>query len=678
MFMKFQNLKGAQTRTFSMSSGLRLLRQTGGHNLRKCSSTILLANRTKQIKPFQALLARNSSTSPTIQIQRPYVDPKYSYAFGRSQEHLIYSTVDKEFEKCVRLIPDEVMLTSYAENKQVTYKQFHQDVNRLSKNLVRKLNIAKGDSVGVFAYNCYNWMVAQYACSKVGAILTPINPSYKARELGYILKKGQVKCLFMPGPKSVQFELNNHLKVLSSSEIVESMRKGETPLESVILLDSENEYDIEDLSETAKLPPGCKIYKWAEIQDNDGVIYRSVSEAEDAGANVDQACIIDPDLVGPDDTFAIYYTSGTTGTPKGACVTQFTVMNNVRFCQIRIRVGRSKNWRLVAATCLPMFHIFAGVLNALAPIAANSHIILAGYKYDINQFANCIIEHKANTITVTPTILIDLIALVEAKKITNFPLKIVQCGGAALPAEVVTKAYKTLPNLEEFRLGYGSTENGSVSTLQNIHEPDEIRAFTTGPPLDFTEVRVVNPSTGRILPHMELGEIQTRGYNTMTEYLDEPVKTAEAITLDRWYRTGDMGFMHPHGSLQISGRMKQMIIKGGENIYPEEVRQLIHSLDYVEDAHVVGVPDKRFGEQVCAWVKLKQGYKEAMSKENRQSEKEIHKDDILDYCKKNITYFKVPKYLLFVDEFPMTPTKKVQAHVMTEKSIEILGLQGEM
>lgn len=679
--LRYQLTNGHQLRGFSAIASSRAnIIQIGRSNKtptdqERVAWNILEYNRARLIK--------TSTRSVGTQLLRPYVDPKLSYAFGRSNEHLIYSTAARQLDRCVAEKPNEVAYVSYLENKEITFQQLDEDINKLTKCLMTKFNIGKGDSVGVFAYNCYHWVLVQLTCSRIGAILTPINPSYKAHELAFVLKRGKVKCLFMPGPKSVQSELNDHMGILQSEKVLKMAESGEIKLETVILLDAENSYKItrdpqkvdssDPLSIHLKLA-SCQMHNW-DITQNDGQVFKTVEEAQEAGLKESEACIVSPDVMSPDDVFAVYYTSGTTGAPKGACISQFTAINNVRCCQIRLRHGRPKNWKITMVTILPMFHIFAGVLNALSPLVGDSVVIYSGYKYDIKNFVDAIFKYQANYITLTPTVLIDMLAYIETNKLTEVPLKIIQSGGAWLAPDVVERAFKTLPNLEELRTGYGSTENGSVATCQTIHEPFETRPFSVGPPMDFTEVRIVKAGTNDdVVPLGELGEVQTRGYNTMVEYLDQPDKTAEVLTPNRWYKTGDVGFMYPHGSISINGRIKEIIIKGGENIYPEEVEQLIHKLDCVEDVHVVGVPDKRFGEQVCAWVKLKEGYKEAVSEEGRSSDKEIHKNDIIKYCKDNITYFKVPKYLLFVDDFPMTPSRKAQKFIMSKRSCEILGL----
>lgn len=612
------------------------------------------------------------------------MDPKFSYVYGRSSNHLVYSTIDRELEKRFRASPDDLAFVSHFERRRITYRQLEHDINKLAKSLVSKFNVKKGDFVGVFAYNCYNWILIELTCSRLGAILTPINPSYKPEELGHVLKKGKVKCLFMPGPLSIQADLNDHIQILQSSEIVSMSKAKELLLENVILMDEEIEYEI-SYSKTGNTVKGdhkidfklenCKLSNWSETY-SDGEIYWSLEDAKQkCGQNLREAIIVDSSLNQPEDLFAVYYTSGTTGKPKGACISQFTAINNVRMAQLRIRNGNA-DAKIVVATTLPMFHIFAGVLHTLGPVCAGTTVVYASYKYDLEAYVKSIIENQAYSTSLTPTMLIDMLSYIDKHKLNKVvPLTLVQPGGAALAPELVTKTFKTLPNLKEVRMGYGSTENGSVATFQTIHEPSDTRAFTVGPPLDFTEIRVVKPDTETIVPIGETGEIQTRGYNTMTCYLDDPEKTAQVFTRNgQWYKTGDIGFLHPHGSLQVSGRIKHMIIKGGENIYPQEVEDLIHKLECVEKVHVIGVPDERFGEQVCAWIKLKSEYKQVEGVACKRGATDVCEDDIIEHCKKNITYFKVPKYVLFVDDFPMTPTKKVQANVMVEESIKRLGL----
>lgn len=600
------------------------------------------------------------------------MDPNLSYSYGKSQGHLVYSTVMKELGLRLDKDGDELAYISQAESKKVTLREFDRDVSRLSKSLLTRFNLSKGDSLALYAYNCYNWLVVQFACARIGVILVPVNPSNKPQELIHVLKSGKPKCIFFPGPKSVQTGLNNHLEVLRSREISEALASGDLMLKDVVFMDGikGDEYDLADqlLSVT-----NCRLHTWADCM-KDGIIYRSLKEAEAAGVNEKDAHVVDIDIVSPDDPFAIYYTSGTTGLPKGAVISHFTALNNSRICFERLVQALPKNEKPIMITTLPFFHILAGILLSFPPLCSGSVLINSSHKYDLQTLIEATSEHGANITTLTPTILIDMLAYIESNNLgSEFSLKTVLSGGAFIPPEVVSRTFKTLKNIREVRIGYGSTENGGVATMQCSHEPDETKAISVGGPIDFTELRIVDPDTEKLLPHGEPGEIQTRGHNAMLEYLNQPDKTAEVLTSHRWYRTGDMGIMHPHGSIQVVGRRKSLIIKGGENIYPEEVARYILRLPYVENAHVIGVPDKRYGEQVCAWVKLKPGFCEA-STDADQSQRQITKDEVIEFCKQGMTHFKVPKYILFVDSFPMTPTKKAQAHIMVQESIKILGL----
>lgn len=620
------------------------------------------------------------------QCLRPYVDPKLSYAFGKSNDSLVYNSIARQLEDQCRLGPDKLAFVSHYEGKQVTMAQFTIDVNRLANTLITKLNISKGDNVAIYSYNCYNWLVIQFACIRIGAILTPINPSNKADELSYILETGNIKCLFTQGPKSVQAELNNHLATLKSEKISALIQANKLKLEHVVLMDSENNYDGLLELPTYKISNSIKLTQWQNTQDN-GQVYGSLAEAEQAGLTESSAIIVDPSSICPDDPFAIYYTSGTTGKPKGACVSHFAALNNARFVLSRFRHGRPKSWEPMLVTMLPLYHIFAGVLCSFYPLMGSGAVIFPGYKYNIGQLVESLIKYQCTLIALTPTILIDMLAYIDVNKLNSqIPLRIVQSGGAPLPPQIVKRAYKLLPQLEEVRVGYGSTENGAVATLQTMHEPGETKATSVGPPLDFTEVRVAQvvkgSREGKTMPLGEQGEIQTRGHNVMIEYLNEPDKTASVITPNRWYRTGDIGFMHPHGSIEMSGRIKNLIIRGGENIYPQEIERVILQMKQVEDVHVIGVPDSRFGEQVCAWVKLKADFKPIGQTISAGSEscptsatgEPVTDEQVIEFCKERLTYFKVPRYVFFADNFPMTPTKKAQKHIMTELACKKLGI----
>lgn len=581
----------------------------------------------------------------------PYVHNRVSYAYGRSLKELRYCTVAPLIETLAKREPHSTAVVVYDEGISKNFEQLNADINRLVNGMVEKLGLKRGDKVGVYSYNSYQFLLIQYACNKLGVMLNPLNPSYKSHEFNYVMGKADVKVLFTPGKDSKQSSLNDHWSVICDDSLAQLQEKGSLEsLTNIIILDGD--YDKNHL----KFKRPIEVDSWRSVFTNKPTLDSSV-----------QAMVDD---VSPDDIYGIYYTSGTTGFPKGAAITQFNVINNTALSTERVFTQRAPHFQSMRPNVclpLPLFHEFAGVLGVLSPFIEGGSCVFPGMRYNIQQVVDSIVRFKCNAIFLTPTILIDLLAHVEANKVTNFPLRSILIAGSAVMSELVHKTHKILPDLEEFRIGYGSSENGVIASIQTTLEPAETRPYTVGPPLDFTEIRIVDINTGETTPIGQSGEVQTRGFNTMMGYFNDPDKTAEVITDSRWYKTGDIGIIDKHGSLQIVGRIKDLIIKGGENIYPAEVETVLHTHEAIEDAHVFGVPDKRFGEEVCTWIRLKSACK-------IQSSEDEHRKDIIDYCKKRLTYFKVPKYVIFVDEFPVTPVKKIKKFEMRAQTAKMLSL----
>lgn len=622
-------------------------------NLRPLSTTRWLDQELK-VDLKQQHTPNNPSywTSTNVSLA-PHVDERLSYAYGRSSKELKYSTIAPMIEAMSKREPHSTAVVIYDEGINKSFEQLNADVNRLVNGLVKKLNLKRGDKVGVYSYNNYQFLLIQYACNKLGLALNPINPSYKAHEFSYVLGKSGVRVLFAQGKNSKQSSLNDHWSVICDESLGRLQEDGNIAnLTDVIILDGE--YDQSELS----------------VKDVNVSHWRSVFQSN--CAELEPASQAQIDEVRSDDIFGIYYTSGTTGFPKGATVTQFNVINNVALSCNRIFNQRGPKFQVLRPNiCLPipLFHEFAGVLGALSPFIDGGSIVLPGMRYSIQTVVESILRFKCNSIFLTPTILIDLLAYVESNNLKNVPLKSILIAGSPVVSELVRKTHKTLPDLEELRIGYGCSENGVIVSIQTSQEPEETRLYTVGPPLDFTEVRIVDTSSGETTLLGQSGEVQTRGFNTMLGYYNDPEKTNEVITKSRWYKTGDLGIIDKHGSLQIVGRIKDLIIKGGENIYPAEVETVLHSHEAIEDAHVFGVPDKRFGEEICVWVKLNKNNLSA-----GRSEDELKKD-ILDYCKERLTYFKVPKYVIFVTDFPMTPVKKIKKFEMRAQTSRMLNLE---
>lgn len=579
----------------------------------------------------------------------PHVDDRLSYTYGKSLKELKYCTLAPMMDAMSKREPHSTALVLYEEGINKSFEQLNSDINKLVNGMVHNLGLKRGDKVGLFSYNTYQFLLIQFACNKLGLILNPINPSYKSHEFSYVLGKADAKVLFMPGKNSKQSSLNDHWSVICDESLGVLQSQGSIKkLEQIILLDGD--LDAHDLA-----MKNIKVSGWRSVFTSNPNIDPSVQD------------IIDQ--VSSDDIYGIYYTSGTTGFPKGAAISQFNVINNVALSCERLFNQRGPNFTSIRPNVclpLPLFHEFAGVLGVLLPFIDGGSIVFPGMRYNIQSVVESIIRFRCNAIFLTPTILIDLLRYVEDNGISRVPLKTILVAGSAVVSELVHKTHKILPDLEELRIGYGSSENGVIATIQTSQEPLETRPFTVGPPLDFTEIRIADANTEETTLLGQSGEVQTRGFNTMVCYYNDQEKTNEVITKARWYKTGDLGIIDKHGSLQIVGRIKDLIIKGGENIYPAEVETVLHTHQAVEDAHVFGVPDKRFGEEVCVWIKLKTSMKEADEDDVR--------NDVIDFCKKRLTYFKVPKYVIFVDEFPVTPVKKIKKFEMRARTTKMLNL----
>lgn len=614
----------------------------------KTKTSIRTLYTTKQNLTFK--LFDNEIDSNKLSV-KPFVHNKLSYAFGRSNKELMNIKFQDVIDNIRNKKPNARAVVVFDENISKTYEDLDNDINKLVNGLVNKLKLKKGDRVGIFSSNNYQYLLIQFACLKLGLIMNPFNSACKANEFYHMLTKSEVNVLFMPGTGSKQSKLNDHSSIICDKSLLELQNNGLlNNLTDIILLDGnlkEEELNIKNI----------KIHDWKSLIDNSSI---NQDHLDNLYKSVDS-----------DDIYGVYYTSGTTGAPKGAAISQFNAINNCKFTAERFFIERKPTFdSIIPNVCLPLplFHEYAGIFGLLSPFFYGGSVVLIGLKYDINMLLEAIIKHNCNVLLSTPTILFDFINFVIDNKIDtkSLPIKSILIGGSPVMPELLNKTYRTFRNLEDIRIAYGSTENGVVSTLQTTNESLDTRLKSVGPPLDFTEIRIVDTRSGLITPLNEPGEVQTRGFNTMLCYHNEPKGTESAITKTRWYKTGDLGTIDEHGSLKISGRIKDLIIKGGENIYPAEVEAIIHTHEAIDDAYIIGVPDKRYGEEVCAWIKLVKKFKS-------QNEDKL-REDIKLHCREKMTYNKVPKYILFVDEFPSTPIKKVKKFEMVAQSINILNL----
>lgn len=607
-------------------------------------------HQTDQMPPRSVKLPQHAEWSGTTAVSMPpYVDPQISYAYGKSTKELRYTTLSPMMERMCQIEPHSTALVVYDEGISKSFEQLNADINRLVNTLVERFDLKVGDAVGLFSYNNYQSLVIHYACNKLGLVINPFNPSFKVHEFSHVLQRSNIKVLFMPGKNSRQSSLNDHWSVICDKKLGELQQKGEfSSFKDIVLMDG-------DKDESCLALQGIRVSRWHSILSND--------------PNLSLEAMRRIDHVSSDNLYCVYYTSGTTGFPKGAAITQFNAINNASFGMSRLfseRGPRFKSMRPNICIPLPLFHAFAGILGVLMPFTHGGSYVITGMRYSIQSVVESILRFKCNTMYLTPTILIDMLNYVEQNNIMKFPLKIILIAGSPVVPELIYKCRKILPNLEEVRIGYGSSENGVLASVQTAQEPANTQPFTVGPPLDLTEIRIADVNTGLTTLLGQSGEVQTRGFNTMAGYLNDLHKTQEVVTQARWYKTGDLGILDKQGRLQIVGRIKDLVIKGGENIYPAEIETVIHSHPEVQDIYAFGVPDKRFGEEVCVWIKLRES---SMAKDEAKL-----KADIREFCKCKLTYFKVPKHIMFVTEFPTTPVGKIKKFEMRAQTIKILGL----
>ncbi|RWS06862.1 acyl-CoA synthetase-like protein [Dinothrombium tinctorium] len=562
----------------------------------------------------------------------PYVDYPWSYAFGKSKRSLNNRTVAELLQINAQKDGLKTAVASHHENIVKSFSELDADVTSLAAGLHHELGIRRGDVVGIWSFNTYNWIMIQYACAKIGAIVCTINPVYKLPELEYVLRAAKVKSLFMPGRKSKQHPANNHFELISQSQVVHNPDK-ENHLSHIVVIDGETQ--------------SGKIGYIDSLSLNDVMRKDSTVPTEVLSK------------IQSDDPFYIMFTSGTTGKPKGATLSHHTVVNNALLAASRIQDPDN----LVTCLPLPLFHSFAATLGSILMSCVPGTVVLPGYWFNTKAVVDSIIKNRCTVLLATPTIIIDILSYIKQSKIVIDSLKTIILGAASVPIEVAHEIQTVIPSATDIRIGFGATELGPCTTVSESTDSVESRLETVGRPLDFIELKVVDPHTLELLKIDERGELLVRGHNVMLGYWGQPEKTKEVITPAGWYRTGDIATMDKNGYIRIVGRTKEMIIRGGENIYPREVEEILHQHPNVEVAGVCGVPDKRVGEELCAWIKLK------------NSKEQITPEDIKEFCKDKLTYFKIPKYIMFVEHFPMTATGKMQKFIMSEKSSEILGIK---
>ena len=497
------------------------------------------------------------------------------------------------------------------------------------------LGVKRGDRVGIWAPNCVEWLLVQFGTARIGAILVNINPAYRATELDYALKKVGCRVLIM----AAQLKSSDYVAILKSlaPDIDRAMRSERLVLERFPRL--ERVVLIGD----RERPSGVLGFK--ELTALAGPAHRGRLEA--LGAALD-----------PDDAINIQFTSGTTGSPKGATLSHYNIVNNARYSAKAMRLGERD--RLCIP--VPLYHCFGMVLGVLACTATGAAMIFPGASFDAEDTLRAVHEHRCTALHGVPSM---FIAELDHPRFDAYDTSSLRTGimaGAPCPIETMRRVIAEM-HMTEVTIGYGMTETSPISFQSGTHDPLERRVSTVGRVQPHCEVKIVDRD-GRIVPVGVAGELCTRGYLVMHHYWKDPEHTQASIDAAGWMHSGDLATIDADGYCNIVGRVKDMLIRGGENVYPREVEEYLFRHPKIQEAQVFGVPDPKFGEEVCAWIVLKAG---ASATEQ----------DIRDFCRGQIATYKIPRYVRFVTEFPVTVTGKVQKFRMREQMVTELGLSVE-
>lgn len=554
-----------------------------------------------------------------------------SYVSGTSSMALLGKTIGEQFDDTVERFPDEDALIVHHQQRRYSYRQLQAAVDECARGLMA-LGVEKGDRVGIWSPNNAEWCITQFATAKVGAILVNINPSYRRHEAHYALQHAGVSVLVIQG----WFKTSDYVAMLS--ELVPALNQ---PVDGALHDASFPELNHVICLDDAYRSPGMKT--WSDLTGRAG------QTSGDAYRQRQAALAFD-------DPINIQYTSGTTGSPKGATLSHHNILNNGLF--VARRMGFSSEDRLVIP--VPLYHCFGMVMGNLGCVTHGATMIYPSEGFEPATTLAAVEQEKATALYGVPTM---FIAELEHADFEQFDLSSLRTGimaGSNCPAEVMKQVIERM-HMRDVTICYGMTETSPVSLQTGLEAPLDKRVSTVGTIHPHLEIQLVDPATGQTLPRGEKGELCTRGYSVMLGYWNDDEATHKAIDRAGWMHTGDLATMDDEGYVTIVGRMKDLIIRGGENIYPREIEEYLYTHPAISDAQVIGVPDPRYGEEVMAWVKLGEG-------------QQASEDAIRQFCQSGIAHNKVPRYIQLVDDFPMTVTGKIQKYRMREISIEELGL----
>ncbi|RUS88269.1 hypothetical protein EGW08_003971 [Elysia chlorotica] len=583
----------------------------------------LLRNRSSHA-PFRI----NRSSFHTCGQRQP--QQKWSYVHGPSSVPLLGQTIGRALQDKTSKHPDKAAAIFPKENVQLSFQELLQKADQLAAGL-RKLGINKGDRLGIWGPNSSQWVLTQYATARAGIVMVNINPSYRLNELQFALKKSGCKAIIAaPGFKDVDY-----FEMLRSIMPELNSHKAGAPLQSEQL-------------------PDLK-YVIAFNNTQDGALSLEDVMSSSTPSEIQEVFDLQ-DKLQFDDPINIQFTSGTTGNPKGACLSHHNILNNSYF--VGLRCGYHEHDAIICCP-VPLYHCFGMVLASLSNVSHGATSVWPNPSFNPEDTLRAVETYKCTSLYGVPTMFIDMLCSHEFDKVDLTSLRTGIMAGSPCPVETM-KAVRDKMHLDKMTVCYGSTETSPVSFQSTKDCTLEKRVSTVGKVLDHIEAKIIDHE-GHIVPIGEKGELCTRGTNNMLEYWDDPEKTKAVMGRDQWYHTGDLAIMTEDGYCSIVGREKDMLIRGGENIYPLEIEQILYEHPKVKDIQVIGVPDQRLGEQVCAWIEVKENMT-------------LTEEEVKDFCKDKMARFKIPHYIMFVEDFPKTVTGKIQKFVMREQSTKILGL----
>ena len=556
--------------------------------------------------------------------------PALSYVCGTGETPLRFRTIGDALTLTARARGDAQALVVAHQNVRLSWAELDTRVTRLACALVAA-GLEPGDRVGIWAPNCLEWVLTQFATARAGLVLVCINPAYRTFELEYALNKAGCRALI----HAERFKTSDYSAMVAELA-PELAYSAPGRLKAVRVPELTTVVQLGD----AAVPVGA--YRFADLE-----------ALADAGG-ADRLARILPSL-DPDDPINIQFTSGTTGAPKGATLTHFNLLNNGFF------VGEAMRFSAADRLCIPVpfYHCFGMVMGNLNCVTHGAAMVIPNDAFDPGATLAAVERERCTALYGVPTMFIAELELPDFHRYDLSSLRTGIMAGASCPIEVM-KRVTTEMHMPEVTIAYGMTETSPVSFQSSVDDPLERRVTTVGRIHPHVQVKIVD-GDGRVVPRGTAGELCTRGYSVMRGYWDDPERTAEALDASGWMHTGDLATLDDEGYCNVVGRVKDMVIRGGENVYPREIEEFLYTHEAIADASVFGVPDAKYGEQICAWIRLHEGAR-------------LTEEELRAFCAERIAHFKVPAYVRFVDVFPMTVTGKIQKFRMREQMIADLGI----